>query len=105
MASSARTDEITPAQSKAARGLLGWSARDLASRATVPPAIVNYFEGNRSLISAEAIAAIRFAFEDADIKFFVDSGYNPAVRLNKTATAGESPDDKSTPQRCGGAFT
>ena len=91
MASSARTDEITPAQSKAARGLLGWSARDLASRAAVPPAIM--------------IAAIRFAFEDADIKFFVDSGYNPAVRLNKTATAGESPDDKSTPQRCGGAFT
>ena len=80
MAWSAKTDDITPEQSKAARALLGWSAEDLASRASMPVVLVLDFERDR-LISAEAIAAVRFAFEDAGIEFFSEIREIPAVRL------------------------
>ncbi len=82
MAWSAKTDDITPEQSRTARALMGWDADDLAARAFLPPGLVRDFERNR-LISAEAVAALRFAFEDAGIEFFTEIREVPAVRLKK----------------------
>jgi hypothetical protein len=80
MAWSTKINDITPEQSKGARAKLGWSAEDLASRALVPVALVRYFERSQ-LISAEQVAALRFAFEDAGIEFFTEIREIPAVRL------------------------
>ena len=95
MDTSAKTDDITPEQSKGARAKLGWSAEDLASRAFVPVATVRLFERNL-LISAEDIAALRFAFEDAGIEFFNEIRQFPSVRLRNGAARGQS-DPRNSP--------
>ena len=104
---SAKTDDITPEQSKGARAKLGWSADDLASRAFVTVGIVRLFERNL-LISAEDVAALRFAFEDAGIEFFTDIRQFPAVRLrNGEAGARAERGEGATPSplRTGGVAT
>jgi hypothetical protein len=81
MAWSAKSDEIAPTQCKAARALLEWSERELAARTHLPPFVVADFERNIRLVSAEAIAAMRFAFEDAGIEFVSEKGGARGVML------------------------
>jgi transcriptional regulator with XRE-family HTH domain len=63
---------MTPEQSRAARGWLGWSQTELAKRAKVSLSTVRDFElGKRSPI-ANNIAALRGAIEAAGIRLLFD---------------------------------
>lgn len=80
---------LTPAQARAARALLGWSQKDLASRAGVAEATVTQFErGNRNPMRA-VDRAMRSALEAAGIEFIAQGASSPSgggegVRLRKT---------------------
>lgn len=85
---------FTPAQSRAARALLGWSQKDLAVKAGVAEPTVTQFErGNRN--PSRAIAwAMRGALEAAGIEFIPAGaasalGGGEGVRLAPTADAGD----------------
>lgn len=60
---------LTPAQARAARALLGWSQKELATNAGVAEATVTQFErGNRS--PSRAVAwAMRLVLENAGVEF------------------------------------
>ena len=73
---------ILGTQVKAARGLLGWTVRDLAHRAVVSLSAVNSLEGGAGppAISANKLAAIQSVLEAAGIEFL--DGNAPGVRLH-----------------------
>jgi transcriptional regulator with XRE-family HTH domain len=58
---------LTPAQMRAARGLLGWSQRELAIRAGLPLGTIKNIERGASDPRASTLAAIEKAFIDARI--------------------------------------
>ncbi len=74
---------ITPAQCRAARGLLGWSQRDLAGRAQVGLMTVNQLESEATAPRRSTAAVIRSAFEAAGIEFIDENGGGVGVRLKK----------------------
>jgi transcriptional regulator with XRE-family HTH domain len=63
------SDEVSAAQVRAARALLAWSQKDLATRASVGSSTVADFERGQRTPVANNIAAIRKALEDAGIGF------------------------------------
>jgi transcriptional regulator with XRE-family HTH domain len=63
---------MSPAQSRAARGWLGWSQRDLASRANVANNTVNEFEAGRRKPTPNNLAALRGAIEAGGIRLLFD---------------------------------
>jgi transcriptional regulator with XRE-family HTH domain len=68
---------MSPEQSRAARGWLGWSQHDLAKRASVGLSTVKDFEnGNRTPI-ANNLAAIQKALEAGGIQLVFDSEGRP----------------------------
>jgi DNA-binding transcriptional regulator YiaG len=69
---------MTPAQSRAARGWLGWSQRDLAKRANVALNTVNEFEAGRRNPTPNNIAALRRAIEAEGIRLLFDDVGAPA---------------------------
>jgi transcriptional regulator with XRE-family HTH domain len=77
---------ITPAQSRAARGLLDWSQGHLASLSNLSESTVRDFEKGRRLPGPNNLAAIRAALESAGIIFLADGQSidgGPGVRLAK----------------------
>lgn len=74
---------MTSAQCRGARGLLGWTVRDLAESACVHRNTVSNFETERFNGSAETVAAMRSALETAGVAFVDDSRGGPGVRLRK----------------------
>jgi len=71
---------MTPEQTRAARGWLGWSQVDLAQRARVGLSTLKDFEsGNRTPI-ANNLDAIQRALEAAGVKFSADSVSGPLNR-------------------------
>lgn len=64
--------EMTPRQSRAARGWLGWSQRDLAARTNVALNTVNEFEAGRRTPTANNLAAPRRAIEAEGIRLLFD---------------------------------
>jgi transcriptional regulator with XRE-family HTH domain len=73
---------ISGAQIRAARGLLGWTTRELAGRAIVSVSTVQLIEnaGGRPNASREALAAVQNTLEAAGIEFL--DGDTPGVRLH-----------------------
>ncbi|WP_439496830.1 helix-turn-helix domain-containing protein [Bosea sp. (in: a-proteobacteria)] len=63
---------ISPAQCRAARGLLGWSQSDLAQAASVSRSTLAQFETANKTPIANNLAAIRSALEAAGVTFLVD---------------------------------
>ena len=83
---SVRHDQImmTPAQSRAARGLIEWSQSELASRANLGLSTIRDFEKGRRIPTVNNLAAIRRALESAGIVFIPENGEGPGVRLRKS---------------------
>ena len=73
---------ISGAQIRAARGLLGWTTRELARRATVSVSTVQLIEnaGGSPNASREALAAVQTTLEAEGIEFL--GGDAPGVRLH-----------------------
>ena len=72
---------ITGPQIRAARGFLGWTARDLASKAVVRTAIVQKIESGELATSLAELVAIQATLAAEGIEFTDDNGV-PGVRLN-----------------------
>jgi transcriptional regulator with XRE-family HTH domain len=74
---------LTPAQCRAARGLLGWSQQVLAKRARVGIVTVHQLEAGLSQPRNSTLEVIRQAFEAAAVEFIDENGGGPGVRLRK----------------------
>jgi len=75
---------MTPAQCRAARGLLRWTQPDLADAAGVSDVTVRKFENEQAAPQRASLAVIRNAFETAGVIFVEENGEGPGVRLRKT---------------------
>lgn len=75
---------ITIEQLRAARGLLGWSQTELASRAGLSLPTVKRLEGGFGpRVSDEARMRLQKALEAAGVEFINENGGGPGVRLKK----------------------
>jgi len=74
---------VTPAQCRAARGLLDWSQQDLASHAGVGIVTVRQVETGETEPRRSTLTVIRQAFERAGVEFIDENGGGPGVRLGK----------------------
>jgi transcriptional regulator with XRE-family HTH domain len=72
---------ITAAQSRAARGLLGWSQQALADRARVGVMTVHQLEKDGAQPRRSTLDVVRRAFEAAGVEFIDENGGGPGVRL------------------------
>jgi ribosome-binding protein aMBF1 (putative translation factor) len=76
---------MSPEQSRAARGWLGWSQADLAKRASVSLSTVRDFEKGRHVPIAVTLAAMRRVLEASGIKFIDEEGKPVGIRLARDA--------------------
>jgi transcriptional regulator with XRE-family HTH domain len=74
---------VTPAQCRAARGLLGWSQHELARQAGVGIVTVHQLETGASQPRRATLEVIRRALESAGVEFIDENGGGPGVRLRK----------------------
>lgn len=74
---------MTPAQCRAARGLISVTQTELAKAAGLGQSTVIDFEKERRVVSDQAIAAIRAALEAAGVEFIDANGGGAGVRLKK----------------------
>jgi transcriptional regulator with XRE-family HTH domain len=76
---------LTSAQIRAARGLVRWSAEDLAREARLGLATIRRAEQSENLTSLTAAndLAVRNALEAAGVDFIEENGGGPGVRLRK----------------------
>jgi DNA-binding XRE family transcriptional regulator len=77
---------ITPAQCRAARGLVDFDQASLASKANVSRNTIVDFEKGKRVPNVNNLAAIRAALESAGVIFVDENGEGPGVRSRKTAT-------------------
>ena len=74
---------VSPAQCRAARGLLDWNQQELARQAGVGIVTVHQLESGTSRPRLATIDVIRRAFEAAGVEFIDENGGGPGVRLRK----------------------
>jgi len=74
---------LTPAQSRAARGLLDWSQSELAGHSNLSESTIRDFEKRRRVPSVNNLAAVARALEEAGVQFIAQNGGGPGVRLKK----------------------
>ena len=74
---------ITPEQSRAARGLLGWNQQNLADKAGVGIVTVHQLEAGATQPRRATLEVIRRAFESAGVEFIDENGGGPGVRLRQ----------------------
>lgn len=70
---------MTPAQCRAARGLLKWNQDDLASAASVSAVTIRNFENEKSSPQRASLAMMVRALEAAGVEF--TNGDQPGVRM------------------------
>src|SRR5262245_35249398 len=80
-----RPKALTPAQIRAARALLHWSAEDLARESAVGLATIRRAENsqNETSMNVPNDLAVRRALEAAGVEFIDGDGGGPGVRLRK----------------------
>jgi predicted transcriptional regulator len=86
---------MTPEQSRAARGWLGWSQGELAKRAGVSLSTVHDFEAGRRTPIPNNVEAIRRAIEEAGIELVFNKDGNPAGVLVRGSRIGQSGESKT----------
>ncbi|NJL08926.1 MAG: helix-turn-helix domain-containing protein [Methylacidiphilales bacterium] len=74
---------MTPAQCRAARGLLDWPQQQLADAARVGVVTVRQFEAGASQPRNATLDVLRRALEAAGVEFIPENGGGPGVRLKK----------------------
>ena len=74
---------VTPAQCRAARGLLGWNQQELARQAGVGIVTVHQLETGVSQPRRATLDVVRRALESAGVEFIDENGGGPGVRLRK----------------------
>ena len=74
---------ITPAQCRAARGLLDWTQQDLADRAGVGIVTVRQVESGITQPRRATLEVIRRTLEAAGVQFIDENGGGPGLRLRK----------------------
>jgi ribosome-binding protein aMBF1 (putative translation factor) len=77
---------MSPEQSRAARGWLGWSQTELATRARVSLSTVRDFETHARTPIANNIAAMRRAIEAAGIELIDEDGKAVGIRYHLVPT-------------------
>jgi len=77
---------FTPAQCRAARGLLDWSQQKLAEAAGVGVVTVRQLEGGGSQPRKATLDVLRRALEAAGVEFIAKNGGGPGVRLKDGET-------------------
>ncbi len=75
--------QLTPAQSRAARGLLDLSQTELGASANLSESTIRDFEKGRRVPSINNLAAIKRALEAAGVEFIPENGGGAGVRLRK----------------------
>jgi transcriptional regulator with XRE-family HTH domain len=80
---------LTPAQCRAARGLLDWTQQELADAAQIGVATVRLFEGEATESRQATLAVLRQAFELAGVEFIDENGGGPGVRLKRQQKRGQ----------------
>jgi len=78
---------ITPAQCRAARGLVSVSQEELATAARVGNSTVRNFEAGRSVPVVNNLDAIKRALEAMGVQFIPENGGGAGVRLAKPTGA------------------
>jgi transcriptional regulator with XRE-family HTH domain len=74
---------VTPAQCRAARGLLDWSQQDLAGQAGIGIVTVRQVEAGSTKPRRATLIVLKQAFESAGVEFIDENGGGPGVRLRK----------------------
>ena len=74
---------VSPAQCRAARGLLGWSQSDLSEASKTATKTVADFERGARVPYPRTLEDIREALETAGVEFIDENGGGPGVRLRK----------------------
>lgn len=77
-------DDISAAQCRGARGMLGWNQNQLAEAANVSRMTVVEFEGGRRVPHSNNLAAIRSALMAAGVVF--TGGDERGVKLRRSGT-------------------
>lgn len=75
--------QMTPAQCRAARGLLKWNQEDLSTAAKVSVVTVRNFENEKSAPQRATIDVMNRALETAGVVFIPENGGGAGVRLRK----------------------
>jgi ribosome-binding protein aMBF1 (putative translation factor) len=85
MKSRGKPKPLTSPKIRAARGLLRWSAEDLAREAALGLATIRRAEGakNETNMTTANDLAVRRAFEVAGVEFIDENGGGPGLRLRK----------------------
>jgi transcriptional regulator with XRE-family HTH domain len=74
---------LTPEQSRAARGLVGWTQERLAQEARVGLSTVRDFESRRRSPIENNLRAVQRALEAAGVEF--TNGNQPGVRMKSSS--------------------
>nr|WP_091722640.1 transcriptional regulator [Methylobacterium phyllostachyos] len=74
---------ITPAQCRAARGLLSWTQADLAKAASVGVVTVRQLEGENGTPRSATLTVLRQALEAAGVEFIPQNGGGAGVRMRQ----------------------
>jgi predicted transcriptional regulator len=72
---------LTPAQCRAARGLLDWTQQHLADQARVGIVTIRLLEAGKTLPRRATLEVIQRAFESAGVELISPNGGGPGVRL------------------------
>jgi transcriptional regulator with XRE-family HTH domain len=80
----------SPAQCRAARGLLDWSRSDLAQRAGVGAVTVRQLETGSHVPRRATREVVRRALETAGVEFIDENGGGAGVRLRHSASGNEA---------------
>ena len=79
------TGQLTPAQSRAARGLLDWSQAQLARAAHLGLSTIRDFEKGRRVPTHNNLRAVAAALEEAGVALIPANGGGPGVRLKNSS--------------------
>jgi transcriptional regulator with XRE-family HTH domain len=77
---------VAPAQSRGARGMLGWSQDQLAEAAKISRATIADFERGERTPTVANLIAIREAFEKAGLEFIPENGGGVGLRFKQPGT-------------------